>query len=234
VSAERTAVLAAGFRQLASRTAEGTRAKADEILARPEFSGAKPTLVQRLTRSVGRLIGAAFNGLVEGGINAVIAWAILLGIAVVVALVVWRLTRDARAQARLGVVVEAGGVPRSAQEWRTQADGHEARGEWKDALRARYRALVGELIARRVLRDLPGRTTGEFRAEVAIAVPQVAAAFGEATDLFERAWYGHRSTGPAECERFRSLADQVLAGARSVAGHAAGAAAEPAAGVGAG
>jgi hypothetical protein len=38
----------------------------------------------------------------------------------------------------------------------------------------------------------------------------VAAEFGGATELFERAWYGDRPTGAHENARFRELADQVV------------------------
>ena len=41
-------------------------------------------------------------------------------------------------------------------------------------------------------------------------MPEAGAAFGGASELFERAWYGNRPTGPTESERFRALADQVL------------------------
>lgn len=197
-----------------SRSPDAIRAKADEILARPEFAGAQPTVFQRFTKAVGRLIGAAFNGLVEGGINAVIAWTILAGITGVVLFVAFRASRDARRDPRRGVVVEAQGARRSPVEWRTLAEDHESRGEWKEGLHCRYRGLVADLMARRVIRDLPGRTTGEFRAEVGAGLPAAAGTFGEATDLFERAWYGDRPTGAAQCERFRTLADEVLAVAR--------------------
>ena len=55
-----------------------------------------------------------------------------------------------------------------------------------------------------------GHTTGEYRTDVSTALPDAAAEFGGATELFERAWYGDRPTGAEENERFRELADRVV------------------------
>src|SRR5690349_24015139 len=53
-----------------------------------------------------------------------------------------------------------------------------------------YTTLFRSLIDDGALVDVPGRTSGEFRAELAVAQPAHADAFTDATDLFERAWYG--------------------------------------------
>ena len=60
--------------------------------------------------------------------------------------------------------------------------------------------------------EIPGRTSGEYRREITSAVPSVAADFGEATNLFERAWYGHAPTGAADTADFTELAVRVMAG----------------------
>ena len=187
-----------------------TNAKADEILARPEFRKAQPNVLQRLGNAVSRWISALLQGMLSGGIGALAAWVVLIVAALAVALVAVRLTRDVRADPFRGVGVAPAAERRSPVQWRQQAEVHEAQGEWKDALRCRYRALVADLVARRAIRDLPGRTTGEYRAEVGANVPAGAAAFGGASELFERAWYGNQPTGPAENEQFRTLADEVL------------------------
>jgi hypothetical protein len=81
-------------------------------------------------------------------------------------------------------------------------------------LRARYRALVAELAARGVVDEVPGRTTGEYRAEVIANLPGAAPEFGGATELFEATVYGDRSAGPSDTAELDALADRVLAGAR--------------------
>jgi hypothetical protein len=104
---------------------------------------------------------------------------------------------------------------RPPQAWLKDAERFEARGEWKQALRCRFRALVGELIELGALRDLPGRTTGEYRVEMRAFAPAASDAFVGATDLFERAWYGDEATGPEQNARFRDLADRSVTGARA-------------------
>ena len=187
-----------------------TRARADEILARPEFRKAQPNLLQRLATTVSRWVSALFQGLLVGGIGAAAAWLILIVAGLVVAAVAFRLTRDVRSDPTRALMELPVAERRTPIEWRRQAEAHEADGEWKEALRCRYRALVADLVARRAIRDLPGRTTGEYRAEVGANVPTGAGAFGGASELFERAWYGNRPTGAAENEQFRELADEVL------------------------
>jgi hypothetical protein len=81
-------------------------------------------------------------------------------------------------------------------------------------LRCRYRALVADLATRGLVDEIPGRTTGEYRRELASSLPSALDEFSGATDLFERAWYGEVPMGPDEHARFRSHADRVLAGAR--------------------
>ena len=187
-----------------------SRAKADEILARPEFRKAQPNLVQRMGTAVTRWLSSVVQRLFMGGIGAAAAWFILTGAALAVAALAILLTRDVRAGPSRGLEERPAERRRSPVQWRQLAEEHESRGEWKQAVRCRYRALVADLVARRAIRDLPGRTTGEYRSEVSAAVPEAGAAFGGASELFERAWYGNRPTGPTESERFRSLADQVL------------------------
>ena len=104
---------------------------------------------------------------------------------------------------------------RPPREWVADAERFEARAEWKQALRCRFRALVGELIELGALRDLPGRTTGEYRVEMRAFAPDASGAFVAATDLFERAWYGDEPTGADENARFRELASQSTTGARA-------------------
>jgi hypothetical protein len=76
-------------------------------------------------------------------------------------------------------------------------------------LRCRYRALAAQLVARKVVPDIPGRTVGEHRADVRAAAPAAAPSFDEAAELFESAWYGDQPTGADENARFRAMSDTV-------------------------
>ena len=87
----------------------------------------------------------------------------------------------------------------------------EAEGEWKLALRARYRELVRTLTDRRQLPDVAGRTTGELRVDLDRTTPAASADFDVACLLFELAWYADVPTGVDENARFREAATGVLA-----------------------
>lgn len=183
------------------------RARADEILSGPEYQVPPKSLVdQFLDWLTERLRGLTGSG---GGVNTVIAWVGLAAIVGGLVFLVIRLTRSARPEPRqeIDILVD---VARSSDEWREEAERLEARGEWKLALRARYRSLIGELIRREKVRDVPGRTTGEYRRDVGATLPAAAAPFDGASELFEEAWYGDRPTGAPENARFRTLAGQVL------------------------
>jgi hypothetical protein len=103
------------------------------------------------------------------------------------------------------------GRGRSAEDWRAEAAQHEAAGRWRDALRCWYRALVAELAGNGLLDDLPGKTTGEERADIKRSAPSASSSFSEATELFDDVWYGDAPTDADGAARFRSLSDRVLA-----------------------
>jgi len=62
-----------------------------------------------------------------------------------------------------------------------------------------------------VLEDIPGKTTGEERADIARAVPAASAAFSDATTLFDDVWYGDAHVGRDEAAKLDELARSVLA-----------------------
>ena len=80
---------------------------------------------------------------------------------------------------------------RTPADWRAESDEHRRAGRFRDALRCRYRALVGDLARRNVIDEVPGRTTGEEREQLATVVPAGSPTFDAAADLFDGAWYGH-------------------------------------------
>lgn len=185
---------------------------AEDILS--QFSWGEPERNEGWLASVARAIGNAIEAVVGAlfgsGLLTVVIWAVLIGLVAWVVLVVARRWRTRPAKPEPEVRVRALESSRSPGEWRSEAEELEARGEWKLGLRARYRALVSELISAGHLRDVPGRTTGEFRIELADSLPTARREFTAATDLFERAWYGDRATGPTEAAEFERCADGVL------------------------
>jgi hypothetical protein len=185
--------------------AEEVRQLADEILSRPEFAQPEPSLLERVRDWFEDLIGRILEAAFSGGAGSLVGWAVLL---VAVAAIAWfatRLGRTVQVDRRVGVRVEQV-HRRTPAAWRAEADELEAAGSWKLALRCRYRALIGDLIAAGLLEDVPGRTTGEYRRDLAVRAPDRSPAFDEATELFELAWYADRATGPDESRRFQDLA----------------------------
>ena len=200
--------------------ADEARSVAEQILSAPEYQQpAQPwwqKALERVDELLSRFLGSLGGG---GGGSSVVAWVVLVvavvGAATVVVLAVRSLRRSARGR------VDADETPRPRRtrgeprvDWDAEAEKLEAEGRWRDGLRARYRALVTELSRTQVVDPAASRTTGEHRREVGHAAPDAAPEFGAAADLFDRAWYGNRPTGPEEAERFRELARRVEGRAR--------------------
>jgi hypothetical protein len=100
---------------------------------------------------------------------------------------------------------------RAASQWASDAARYEADGEWKLAIRARFRELVRTLVDRAQVADLPGRTSGELLADLARTTPAAGDDFQTAALLFELPWYADVPTGEDENTRFRAAATKVLA-----------------------
>jgi hypothetical protein len=187
------------------------REAADRILARPEFDADQRSLLARARDAVVNWLDDLLGELAGGGGGQLVGWVVVVLLTVAAVVFAVRFTRGARRDP--GFVPGRPLVPRrTAAEWRAEAESHEVAGRWRPALRCRYRALVADLAARGLVEEVPGRTTGEYRRQVDVAVPDVAPAFAGATTLFEGAWYGGRPTGADEAARFRELETHVLAG----------------------
>ena len=108
---------------------------------------------------------------------------------------------------------DAVAVDRSREpfNWRTEAEEHRRAGRYRDALRCRYRALVGDLARRGLIDEIPGRTTGEERAQLRRVTPQASKPFNSAADLFDGAWYGHLDVDAQDDDRFQEFERDVLA-----------------------
>ncbi len=190
------------------------RQLADDILAREEFRQPEPSVLERVQGWFEDLLGRILEAAFSGGVGSILGWVFLVAAVLAIIWFATRFGRTVQADRRVGVTVE-GIHRRTPAEWVAEAEAHEQAGEWKLALRSRYRALLGELIAAGLLDEVAGRTTGEYRADLARAAPERAADFGTATDLFEVAWYGDRPTGQDENARFRALAAAVTARQRT-------------------
>jgi Domain of unknown function (DUF4129) len=182
-----------------------------EVLARPEFRPPPRPLLSRLLdwllELVGRLL-AVLGGSTAGGVVGLLLLALAL---VAVGVVVARFSRGITPSPELAAALPAAPA-RPAVAWRAEAEGHERAGEWRAAVRCRYRALLAELAARGLVEEAPGRTAGEYRGQVGRNLPAASADFAGATELFELAWYGRRPAVADQAARLRDLSRRVLEG----------------------
>ena len=197
--------------------------RVEEIMSRPEYEYG-PSWFDRFAEWIGKQLERLFGdvdieqpaqgGQFLGGIGHLVAWFLIIAaalavIAVVIYVIVKRVRpRDVDDSPATETEIEH---RRAAAEWRSDAERLEAEGEWKLALRARYRELVRTLTDRRQLPDVAGRTTGELRIDLDRTTPEAAADFDTACLLFELAWYADVPTGADDNARFREAATAVLA-----------------------
>jgi len=197
-----------------------TADKVREVMSRPEFRYEKSWLDRAgewISRQLQELFGdvepgVGGGGTFGGGAGSLVAWILIVVAAVgVIAAVVYvvrhRVRRPEEDEAVLTSEIEH---RNPASHWADLAARHEAAGEWKEALRCRYRELVRTLVDRGQLPDTAGRTTGELRVDLDRTTPAARAAFDRATLLFELPWYADEPTGPEENREVRSLSAQVL------------------------
>lgn len=175
----------------------------------------EPSLLERIGDWLAERVdlpGLGGGGTFGGGAGAWVAWLIIAVAAVLVVVAVVQAVRGRPSKAGDdGPATEAEVEHRRrAGEWASDAERFEAEGRWKDAVRARYRELVRTLVDRRQLPDVPGRTTGELRRDLATTTPDAADAFDTACLVFELAWYADVPVGPEQLQRLRAAATAVL------------------------
>lgn len=186
---------------------ERVRQTVEEVLSRPEYAPLEPSLLERLQQWLVEQLGRVIDA-VGGSAGGVIAWVVvLLGLAIVAA-VAARVVRGLRPDRDVGD--EAMGMTgRRAADWAADAAGHEEAGRWRDALRCRYRQLVAELAAAGLVEEAPGRTTGEYLAQIRDRLPEANANATAVTRAFEATWYGNAPVTEAEVAAFRQATDEV-------------------------
>ena len=195
-----------------ARGADEVRRIADEVLTRPEFLEAQPTWFQRAQRVVFDFIGRLLEAMAGDGRGSVIGTLTIIAVVLVLLYLIVRYTRTVRVDPRL-VDVTGTSLGRSSQDWAADAQACEAAGQWRDAVRCRYRELLATLAAAGLLSEVPGRTSGEYLSAFSADVPDAAGAFTDATRRFEAAWYSHAATSAADVEAFRDAAARTLSAA---------------------
>jgi hypothetical protein len=140
----------------------------------------------------------------------------LLGLVVIVLLivaivVVIRLRSGKIARARRLRTALFGARVRTADEHRQSAEQAAAAGEFGDAIRERFRAIVRELEQRGVLDAVDGRTVDEIAAQAGRVLPASAAELRAVARVFDDIVYGDRPATVDSYRRVVALDDQVRA-----------------------
>ncbi|MCB1272382.1 MAG: DUF4129 domain-containing protein [Microthrixaceae bacterium] len=194
-----------------------------EVMSRPEFQYPR-SIPERIGEWFAERLDDLFNRVPDSGgtevvapgagLGSLVGWVlVVLAVVVVVVVVVlvvrrWVPRPDDDDGEESTIDTEH---RRPAHEWRNEAERLEAGGEWKLALRARYRELVRTLVDRAQVADVAGRTNSELAGDLRRSTPGAVEAFSTASVLFELAWYAGLPTGAEENRRFRDAASTVLA-----------------------
>ena len=194
---------------------EAVRNAARDVLSNPEFQVPRRHWWDRVLYYAAHpdeLVGMALQWLIDqyfaGSLRqSVLAWGLTVAFAAMCAFLIMRFTSTSSPE---HVVPLSDGISgssgQSLEELLAQAAVHESEGDWRLAMRARYAALLAQLASIGVIRRRPGRTTGEYLYEVSTNSPTAGPAFGDATRLFEWAWYGSRPIASRDVAEFVRLA----------------------------
>ncbi len=187
-------------------------AAARRELSKAVYADARPSIPQLVLtwvlKKIAELLSRAVSVAPGGALGLVALLAILALVAVVVLRRVGRLRRAETDDVPVFV-----GRPRSAAEYRATADAAAAQGDWDEAVRQRFRAVIRSLEERDVLDPRPGRTADEAASDAARAMPSCAVGLRAAARSFDDVAYGHRPRDQRSDAELREL-DRRLAATR--------------------
>jgi hypothetical protein len=178
------------------------RVQAAQELTDPGYRAAEPSLLERLAHWLGEVFDKLLNSLsgVPGGpLGVLLVLVLLIVLVVVVRLRVGKVGRAGQAAKQVFA-----GRRRSADEYRRAAEEAAAQGQFADAVRERFRALVRGLEERALLDSRSGRTADEAAAEAGALLPNLAADLTAGARLFDDVHYGGR---PGTEDGYRALTD---------------------------
>lgn len=168
---------------------------------------------RRLEDFFGLFEGAGIGGVDGAGLAVrVLAYALVGLLVLFMARLIWRVIQSRQPKpvsySRQPVVeINRWYTPK---ELLADAERFEKEGRWDEALRARYRHVIADLVERRLIENPPGRTTGEYVAEVDHWLPASSAGFATITQTFERVWYGDAPADKSMVDDLRRTGETVL------------------------
>lgn len=198
------------------------RRRALEELAKAKYGGT-PEWLQRAAERASRWAERASDAYLRwrasqeagGGVSPWFAIAVILLVAAL-ALVVWKvgLPRWQR-RGRTDDSLELDPT-KAATDYRTLADQAAAAGDWRVAVRERFRAVVRELEIRTIIDVRPARTAWEAAYSASRAVPVAADSLHTGAELFNAVVYGDRAADAATYARLVAVDDTVTTAADRV------------------
>lgn len=222
-----TVALARAVDPVAPPAAEVEAVLAD-VLSRPEYLPAPPSLLQRgLTAAIAWFRENVWERLArllptpdwsspawDTAMLVAMTLGAILGLALIVYLVVLAVRAFRRRRRRLrdaaGAVADVR-APTPA-EWEARSAAAAERGDWREAAHALYQAVLLRLAAAEVVRVDASKTPGDYRREVRRARSELGAPIERFLSWFERLAYGPDGGGRAAFDRLRQAAAELGAG----------------------
>lgn len=135
---------------------------------------------------------------------------VVLVLLVAIALVVWKVGLPRWRRTRRDATVEMD--PTAApDDYRMLAQRHAEVGDWRSAVRDRFRGLVRDLEVRTVLDVRPARTAFEAAGSAARTLPDARGALMAGAELFSAVLYGDHPADPDAYARMVAVDDTVIA-----------------------
>ncbi|WP_152364683.1 DUF4129 domain-containing protein [Microlunatus speluncae] len=200
---------------------EEARRRVLEELAKTKYEGELPPWLQDLMNRLQDLLIEIVRfvlglgspaGAAGGGIN--IGFVIMVAVIVIgIGLLVWKvgLPRWRRSRIRdADVELDADLAP---ADYRTAAERFAAAGDWRAAVRDRFRAVVKELEIVTILDPRPARTAFEASTLAGRALPEQASVLRAGAEVFSAVMYGDRAADGSTYRQLVELDRQVTAAA---------------------
>jgi Domain of unknown function (DUF4129) len=166
-----------------------------------------------ISKQIDKLLSRSFGHAPGGSLGAL---AIVIVIAILIALVVWRVGPLQRSAA-VRSVLDTGARVESASDHRRRAEQAAAVGDYTTAVIEGMRAVARELEERHLLEARAGRTASELSREAGVVVPSAANDLRHAADIFNSVAYGGVSADRAMYAVLLAADEEVRRTSRAVA-----------------
>jgi hypothetical protein len=189
------------------------RARLQQILSAREFRFVRPPSLWEIWRDkllawLDRWLTRAFRNLPEvPGLGRIAVWLVIAVAACVLAIWLYRLSRQRPAQPAREIMPFAPSS-KSWRAWLGEAEDSAAAGDWRNAVHLAYWAAVSYLESGGAWRPDRARTPREYLRVLAATHP-AQRPFSSMTRRFESVWYGSRAAGLAEFQATRSELEEL-------------------------